>query len=119
MSTLKSTFQQLSLTKSSKAAYSYIRESDKLPTPDGLMYKHDGGDPVAKVKLFNPTGAASWYLAAYDPETGIAWGAAFIHEFEIGDIYMPELVEFRGRFGLPIERDLHWSPRPLSQCEGS
>jgi hypothetical protein len=95
-------------------AYRYIRTSDKLPLPADL-----GEDPIALVKLFNPTGTGTWYLAAYDPATRIAYGAAHLFEFEFGDIYMPELVEFRGRFPkLPIERDLHWTPRKLSECEG-
>jgi len=96
-------------------AYRYIRPSDKLPTPEAIA---DVADPIALVKLFNPTGAGTWYLAAYDPATRIAFGAANIFEFELGDIGLAELVEFRGRFGLPIERDLHWTPRPLSECEG-
>lgn len=98
-----------------KPAYRYLRATDKLPHPDTITEP----DPLALVKLFNPTGAGSWYISGYDPETEIATGAARVHEFERGDIYLPELVEFRGRFGLPIERDLHWEPRPLSQCEGT
>lgn len=99
-----------------KPAYRYLRSSDALPTLDA---SRETADPVAKVKLFNPTGAGTGYIAAYDPETRTAYGAACISDHELGDIYMPELVEFRGRFGLPIERDLHWTPRPLSQCERS
>lgn len=101
----RSTFQN-------KPAYRYIRQSDKLPT------QIEGDDPVALVKLFNPTGAGTWYIAAYDPETRIADGAAHIHEFEYGPVSMEELVAYRGLMGLPIERDIHWTPRPLSQCEG-
>lgn len=103
----RSTFQN-------KPAYRYLRTSDALPTLDA---SRETEDPMALVKLFNPTGAGTWYIAAYDPETRTAYGAAHLFEFELGDIYLPELVEFRGRFGLPIERDLHWTPRPLSQCE--
>ena len=33
----------------------------------------------------------------------------------IEDAQVPELVEYRGRFGLPLERDLYWKPIPLSQ----
>ena len=93
-----------------RPAYRYLRASDHMPrtAPDD--------DPIARVKLFNPTGAGTWYLAAYDPETRVAYGAAHIQEFELGDIYMPGLLEVRGRFGLPVERDLHWTPRPLSEC---
>ncbi len=100
MATVTSTFQK-------RPAYKYIRESDKLPVvaPE---------DAVAKVKLFNPTGAGTWWLASYDPETGIAFGVAEIFEREAGDIYIPELVEFRGQFGLPIERDLSFKSTKLS-----
>lgn len=101
----QSTFQK-------RPAYRYIQSTDRLPT-------REGADPIARVKLFNPTGAGTWYLTAYDPETRIASGAAMIHEFEYGDFSMAELVEFRGRFGLPIERDLHWAPRPLREVSRS
>jgi hypothetical protein len=110
----RSTFQN-------RPAYRYIRASDKLPrldtdTPDDAADDFYRQDPIVRVKLFNPTGAGTWYLAAYDPETRTAFGAADIHEHELGYIDMAELVAFRGRFGLPIERDLHWTPRPLSEC---
>lgn len=92
-----------------RPAYRYVRETDKLPTYDNL-----GPEPaVAKVKLFNPTGAGTWWIASYDPDTGQAFGVAEIHGREYGSFYMPELVAFRGRFGLPIERDLHFKPTPL------
>ena len=95
-----------------RPAYRYIRKTDKLPA-------RCADDAVAKVKLFNPTGAGTWFLASYDPETGIAFGVADLgYGGEMGDIYLPELVEYRGRFGLPIERDLHWTPKPLAEVVG-
>lgn len=101
MSTVTSPFQRT-------PAYRYIRDADRLPTdvPDDVPVD----EIVAKVRLFNPTGIGTWWIAAYDPETGNAWGVAELHERECGAIWMPELVEFRGQFGLPIERDLHWRP---------
>ncbi len=87
------------------SAYQYIRTTDKLPTtaetPDY---------PLCTVKLFNPGGAGTWYIAGFDPETGVAFGVADIHEPELGYFDVNELVAYRGRFGLPIERDLHWTP---------
>jgi hypothetical protein len=62
------------------------------------------------VRLFNPTGIGTWWIAAYDPDTHIAWGVAELHERETGPFSMDELTEFRGRFGLSIERDLHYRP---------
>lgn len=88
-----------------KPAYRYIRASDHVPKEGGT---------VALIKLFNPTGVGTWYIAEYDPETRIAYGLAHIHEAELGSFSMAELVEYRGRFGLPIERDLSWKPCPLS-----
>ena len=97
----KSTFQK-------RPCYRYIRRSDALP-PLGSEAK------MAKVKLFDPTGGWTWYLAEYDPETRQAFGLVDGFEKELGYIDLPELVKFRGRFGLPIECDLWWKPQLLSE----
>jgi hypothetical protein len=90
-------------------AYRYIRRTDHLPTYVQLGDK--GFDKiVARVRLFNPTGAGTWWIAAYDADSMIAWGVAEIHEREVGSFSLRELAEFRGRFGLPIERDVHYRP---------
>ena len=100
----RSTFQK-------RPAYRYIRESDKLPsTADALAL---GNEAEVRVKLFNPTGVGTWFITGYDPETRVATGAAELFELESGDFYMPELTEFRGLMGLPIERDLWWSAKTL------
>lgn len=96
-------------------AYQYIRESDRLPTTDEAYAQ---ADPLCLVKLFNPTGAGYWYVAGFDPATGLAFGVADIFMAEMGDFDMHELVAVRGRFGLPIERDLHWSPQRASELLG-
>jgi len=41
---------------------------------------------------------------------------AVLQEREFGYIDMGELVAYRGQFGLPIERDQWWEPKPLSEC---
>ena len=102
-----STFQK-------RPAYRYIRVSDKLPTCDEARSQ---ADPIAKVKLFSPTSSWSWFIAGYDPDTHTAWGLTTGHEDETGEIAMEEIVDFRDhRFGLPIERDLYFSPKPISEC---
>jgi hypothetical protein len=93
-------------------AYRYLREADHLPPTETAIR---ASDPPVLVKLFNPTGTGTWWITGYDPETRIATGAAHIHDFEVGDFWMGELVDFRGRFNLPLERDLGWSPKPLSE----
>lgn len=101
-----STFQR-------RPAYRYIRAADRLPIVAEIGNRNFD-EVVCPVKLFNPTGRETWYLAAYDPEMRTAWGVADIFGREAGLIDMAELVEFRGRFGLPIERDLHYSPRTVA-----
>ena len=106
-----STFQK-------RPAYQYIRQTDKLPTIAQAIAREEADDfagHIAKVKLFNPTGSQTWYVLAYDPDTRDAYVLADLYgnirEAEYGDINMAELVDLRGRFGLPIERDLHWTPK--------
>ncbi len=96
-----------------RPAYRYIRAADRLPTYAELGDK-SLSEIKAKVRLFNPTGAGTWWVAAYDPDTQIAWGVADIHTREVGSFSMRELVDYRGRFGLPIERDLHAAPCTLA-----
>ena len=65
-------------------------------------------DPRIIVKFFNPTGAGYWYATEYDPEEKIFFGYAFITDGEFGSFSLEELESFKGRFGLGIERDLHF-----------
>ena len=101
-----STFQK-------RPAYRYIRKSDKVPG-----FRTDGDSAkMAKVKLFSPSGSWTWYISEYDPETRTAFGLVDGFERELGYFSMEELVSLRvPPFGLPIERDLSWRPRPLSEC---
>ena len=96
-----------------KPAYQYIRSTDKLPTLDASA---ETIDPMATVKLFNPAGQGTWYIAAYDPDEELAYGLCELFEPELGYVSLRELTDLRLTFGLRIERDLYWTPRPLSQC---
>jgi|HubBroStandDraft_6_1064221.scaffolds.fasta_scaffold73295_1 hypothetical protein len=96
-----------------RPAYNYIRASDKLPTYDAIGYDTPSTAIECRVRLFNPTGIGTWWIAAYDSDTRIAWGVAQLHEREVGSFSMEELSEFRGLFGLPIERDLYYTPTSL------
>lgn len=70
------------------------------------------------VKFFNPTGAATWLFTELDPSDGdtlfglcdLGMGTP-----ELGYASLAELSRFRGRFGLGIERDRHFTAdKPLS-----
>lgn len=64
-------------------------------------------------KLFNPTGIGTWYLINYNEQTKTAFGFASIfgdHNDKFGTIYLPELEEYVGEYGIGIERDKSWTP---------
>ena len=71
----------------------------------------------AVVKLFNPTGIGTWYLSELDPETNVAYGLCCLHEKEFGYVSLDELKEFKGVFGLGIERDASFDPNKLTLTE--
>ena len=68
------------------------------------------------LKLFNPTGAGTWYL--YEKEDDdIYWGFVNLGDImcaECGTVSMSELMAYRGRFNLGIERDMHFKPLSMS-----
>ena len=75
-------------------------------------------DPVIVAKYFNPKGAGTWYATEYDPSTRLFFGYVSIFgdwNDEWGSFLLDELEEFRGRFGLGIERDLHFPEQRASQ----
>lgn len=97
----------LLLTKANKKALPALKAQAKV------------ADPIVHVKLFNPTGAATWYLLELDPEENLAFALCDLYGDggELGYVSLDELAAFRGRFGLGIERDLHFIPKPLSEVK--
>lgn len=98
-----STFQK-------RPCYRYIRAADRLPSIDDARAQET---PIARIKIFEPTGSWTWFIAGYDPATRRAWGRVRGFEEEVGMFSMAELVAHRGRFGLPLERDLYFKPEPV------
>ena len=76
-------------------------------------------DHKVVVKLFNPTGIGTWYLTEYNPETEFAFGLCCIHEKEIGYVSIKELKEYKGPFGLGIERDKYFdsNKKTMEECK--
>jgi len=89
------------------------------------LYAQDGKgeDAIVHLKLFNPCGAATWFITEYDPETRTAFGYADLHGArpdggaELGYVSLDELESIRLPFGLKIERDLHWKPCTLAEAK--
>lgn len=81
----------------------------------------DGEDTIDHppvVKLFTPDAACTWLLSELDPEDNdIAFGLCDLGfgTPEIGSVRLSEIASVRGRLGLPVERDLHFTgDKPLS-----
>ena len=80
--------------------------------------KEGGFDHFPVVKLFTPDGACTWVLSEVDPsEPDLAFGLCDLGMGcpEMGYVLLSELASVRGRLGLPIERDLHFTAKkPLT-----
>ena len=75
-------------------------------------------DPIVVAKFFNPTGSGTWFATEYEPKTGMFFGYVSIygdHNDEWGYFSLSELTNYRGRFGLGIERDMYIGEKPISQ----
>jgi hypothetical protein len=79
----------------------------------------EGYDAAAVVKFFAPWSNWTWYATEYDPAERVFFGLVVGLETELGYFSLAELESVRGPAGLKIERDLHWSPRPLKECVNS
>jgi len=69
-------------------------------------------------KYFYPCGAATWYATEYDPEERLFFGFVNLGDSqcaELGYFSLDELEQFKGRFGLGIERDLYFGQHYLSE----
>ncbi len=76
-------------------------------------------DPIVVAKFFNPTGVATWWAIAYYPEENICFGyVTGLFEDEFGYFSIDELEELvLPPLGLRIERDLFFTPCPISKVK--
>jgi hypothetical protein len=86
----------------------------KLPP---LYSQETNPDPMVHVKFFDPTGSWTWYAIEGSPEDDdfIFFGLVQGFEEELGNFSLNELSSIKGRMGLGIERDMYFTPKPLSQ----
>ena len=71
-------------------------------------------DTIPVVKFFDPTGPATWLITAMMPDDpDILFGLCDLGLGcpELGTVSLAELHSVKGRLGLGIERDLHFSGR--------
>jgi hypothetical protein len=75
-------------------------------------------DPIVHVKYFTPDSNWTWYAIEYSQKERQFFGFVDGMFAEFGYFGLAELEEARGPFGLPIERDMYWEPRRLSEIVG-
>jgi len=80
------------------------------------LYSQDGkGDrAIAYVKFFTPWSNWTWYATEFDGKDTF-FGLVEGLETELGYFSLKELSEVTGPCGLKIERDLYFTPKPLSK----
>lgn len=83
------------------------------------LYAQDGkGDEtMVYAKFFTPDSSWTWYATEFDGQDTF-FGLVSGHEEELGYFSLAELQSVTGPMGLHIERDIHFSPKPLSECRG-
>jgi len=95
-----------------KKKWELMREACRLqnvPT-NNVTAEGETIDPLFRVKLFDPCGSWSWFIQEYDPKTDIAFGLVKGHEEELGSFSLDELASIKGRLGIGIEIDTHFTP---------
>ena len=80
-----------------------------------LYSQENNPDPLVVIKFFQPWGSWTWYVIEFDGKDTF-FGLVDGFEEELGYFSLSELCSVHGPFGLKIERDLHFTPRPLSKC---
>jgi len=73
----------------------------------------DQEDPIARVKFFTPWSFWTWYAVEFDG-TDLFFGLVDGFDVELGYFSLSELQDLTGPAGLRIERDLYFTPAPLS-----
>ncbi|PLS86532.1 MAG: hypothetical protein CYG60_06735 [Actinobacteria bacterium] len=81
-----------------------------------------GEDATVYAKLFSPSGPFTWYVTEFDGEDtcfGYILNAATPRFSELGYFSLSELegIGDARRLVLPIERDVTFSPQPLSEAK--
>jgi hypothetical protein len=95
-----------------------------------LYAQEENPDPMVVSKFFTPDAGWTWYAIEGSPvdEDGfydtdkekvdfVFFGLVSGLEVELGYFSLSELKSIRGKFGLPVERDLHFQPTRLSEVK--
>ena len=92
------------LTKENRMALPALYSTEDVPSENKL----------AVVKFFDPTSQWTWYAIEFDG-TDRFFGLIHGQETELGYFSLAELHSSKNRLGLGIERDMYFTPTPISQ----
>ena len=84
------------------------------------MGSQDGKGKDAEIvcKFFNPCGRGTWYVIEGEKRPNGDWlffGIVDIMEKEYGYFILSDLQNYRGRFGLGIERDMYFGTKKVRE----
>ncbi len=83
--------------------------------PD-LYTSENEADPIVRVKLFLPDSNWTWFIIEVSQSDGdTCFGLVVGLEVELGYFSLSELSQVRGVMKLPVERDLYFQPKLLSE----
>lgn len=92
------------------------KEIEKAFAKQGCTADKSARDIMIVMKLFNPCGAGTWYVYEKQSED-IYWCFANLGDpkcAECGLMSLSKLMSTKLRFGLKIERDMHFKPLSIS-----
>lgn len=92
--------------------------TDELKAQFPPLYAQDGlgDDAIVHAHFFTPGGSGDWFALEYDPKTNECFGLCCIFEDELGYFSVDELESIKcPPLGLPIERDMYWTPKTLGE----
>ncbi len=90
------------------------KELRKQLPPIGAQSESE--DPTVYVKFFCPWNHWTWFAYEFDGED-IFFGFVKGDFDEFGTFSLSEMESVSGPIGLGIERDIHFTPKKLSQCK--
>jgi hypothetical protein len=97
-------------------AHSLLDTESRAQLPKLYTTEKLGDEAIAPVKFFTPDANWTWYPTEFDGED-IFFGLVSGNVLELGYFTLSELEDARGLFGLPIERDLHYTPKTLREIK--
>ena len=91
---------------------------DLISTIPNLYSTEDEKDPICHIKLFTPDANWTWYITEFSIEDNdTCFGYVVGLERELGYFSLSEIEAVRGQLGLPVERDLGFTPTRLSEVK--